>query len=232
MSSPDQLKKGFLMGSIVLVVLILGGIVWAIASGPGPARILSFDDANDPTTGADSDKIVRIFGDLQCPACRSAEPGVRHIRETYGNQIKIVWNDYPLPSIHPNAMAAANAARCAEDQGKFWEYHDKLYDDQPSWEGLSNPAQKFSDYASALDLKVPEFSVCLQSRTNQSKINADMSEGDRVGVTATPTFYVGSKQVVGGLTDAQWDTEIAALLAKPAEIINPPIKESEGQSIP
>ncbi|MEO5927452.1 MAG: thioredoxin domain-containing protein [Patescibacteria group bacterium] len=216
MASSEQVQKGFLLGAIVLVVLIVIGIIWAIASGPSPVAPVSFNDTNDPSIGAQTDKVVRIFGDLQCPACRSAEAGVHHVRDTYGSQVKIVWNDYPLPSLHPNAMEAANAARCAEDQGKFWEYHDKLYDDQPSWDSLADPTQKFVDYATALDLQGGNFKACLDGRKNQSKINDDMSEGDRIGVNATPTFYVGSKQIVGGLSDAQWDAEIQVLLAQPA----------------
>lgn len=230
MSSPDKLQKGFLLGAIVLGTLIIVGIVWAIASGPGPATPVSFNDANDPATGTiTSDKIVRIFGDLQCPACRSAEPGIRHVRDTYGSKVKIVWNDFPLPTLHPNAMEAANAARCAERQGKFWEYHDKLYDDQPSWESLPSPTQKFVDYATALDIDGNTFRTCLQDRQGQSSINDDISEGNRVGVNATPTFYVGSKQIVGGLSNAQWDAEITALLAQPSPTSTP---SEEGQTIP
>lgn len=223
MSSPDKIQKGFLLGVIVLGTLIIVGIVWAIASGPGPAAPVSFNDANDPSIGTtQSDKIVRIFGDLQCPACRSAEAGIRHIRDTYASQVKIVWNDFPLPTLHPNAMEAANAARCAEEQGKFWEYHDKLYDDQPSWENVARPTQKFVDYATALDLNGTNFKTCLDSRRHQSKINDDISEANRLGVNATPTFYVGSKRIVGGLSDAQWDAEIQSLLAQPSSTSTTP----------
>lgn len=220
MSSPDKVQKGFLLGVIVLGTLIIGGIVWAIAAGPGPVVPVSFNDENDPVTGSgQAQKVFRIFGDFQCPACRSAEAGVRHVREKFGSEIKIVWNDYPLAALHPNAIEAANAARCAQDQGKFWEYHDKLYDDQPSWESLPRPTQKFVDYATALDLESVSFKTCLESRKNKSKIDDDISEGNRIGVNATPTFYVGSKQIVGGLSNAQWDAEIDELI-------------TEGQTIP
>jgi len=213
MASPDKLQKLFLLGSIVLGIAIIGGLVWAIASGPGPVPPKVFDDKNDPVFGADTDKIVRIFGDFQCPACRAAESGVKYALEKYKDKVRFIWNDFPLQSIHPNALPAANAARCAEAQGKFWEYHDRLYADQPSWESLSNPTQKFKDYANALGLQNDAFATCLDKREHQQKIMADLSEGERNGVNATPSFFVGNTPVVGILTNADWDTNIQKLLA-------------------
>jgi protein-disulfide isomerase len=213
MASPDKLQKLFLLGSIVLGVLIIGGLIWAIASGPGPVPPRVFNDTNDPVFGADTEKVVRIFGDFQCPACRAAESGVTYALETYKDKVRFIWNDFPLQSIHPNALLAANAARCAEAQGKFWEYHDRLYGDQPSWDNLSNPAQKFKDYANALGLQTESFSTCLDKQEHQQKIMDDLSEGERNGVNATPYFFVGNTPVVGILTNADWDKNIQAYLA-------------------
>jgi protein-disulfide isomerase len=220
MSSPE-IQKTFLLGSIVLGVLIIGGLVWAVASGPGPAPARAFNDQNDPVYGANTDKIVRIYGDFQCPACRAAETAVKAIREKYKDRVKFVWNDFPLQSLHPNALPAANAARCAEAQGKFWEYHDKLYADQASWDTLKDPTQKFKDYANALDIQVEPFAACLDKREHQSKIMDDLREGERVGVNATPTFYLNNVQAVGILTEQDWEVKIQALLAETTSTSTP-----------
>lgn len=221
MSSPDQLRKMFLLGSIVLGILIVGGLVWAIASGPGTPQARAFNDQNDPRYGAETGKIVRIFGDFQCPACRAAEAAVLAAREKYKDQVTFIWNDFPLQSIHPNALPAANAARCAEAQGKFWEYHDKLYSDQPDWENVRDPAQKFKDYANAIGLQAEPFASCIDKREHQSKIMDDLNEGQRVGVNATPTFYFGDVQAVGILSTQDWDSKIQALLAQPSPTPTP-----------
>jgi protein-disulfide isomerase len=216
MSSPDQMRKMFLLGSIVVGVLVIVGLVYAIASGSGPATGPNFDDTNDPVFGAQTDKVVRIFGDFQCPACRAAEPMVKQMMLKYSDKIRFVWNDFPLQAIHPNALPAANAARCAQDQNKFWEYHDRLYEDQPVWGSLSNPRQKFLDYGNALGLNNESFEKCYDGRDNQAKIMDDIREGDRNNVGATPTFFVGTKQLVGGTDVATWESAIQALLAQPS----------------
>lgn len=216
MPSSDQIQKGFLLGSILLGVLIIGGLAWAIASGPGPAARRAFNDQNDPVYGAQTNHVVRMYGDFQCPACRSAESAVKAIREKYKDRVKFIWNDFPLQSLHANALLAANAARCAEAQGKFWEYHDKLYEDQPSWDSLQDPSQKFKDYANALDIQAEPFAVCLASREHQPKIMDDLKEGERIGVNATPTFYLNDVQAVGVFTLQEWEAKIQALLSEGA----------------
>ncbi|MFA5935681.1 MAG: thioredoxin domain-containing protein [Patescibacteria group bacterium] len=216
MSSPDTLRKTFLLGSIILGVLIVFGLVWAVSSGPSAAVARSFNDQNDPAKGAESDKIVRIFGDIQCPACRSAEAGVKYAMQKYGDKVRFIWNDFPLQSIHPNALPAANAARCAEAQGKFWEMHDKLYEEQPTWEALPNPSQKFADFANAVGLNVDTFKTCIDKREHQSLIMDDLREGERNGVNGTPTFFFGDLLVSGILTNAEWDQRIQVMLATPA----------------
>lgn len=217
MSSPDQTKKVFLLGTIGLGALIVVGLVWAVASGPGtsPSGTTNFDDTNDPETGATSSTVtVRVFGDFQCPACRSAEAGFSYAKNKYSDRVKFIWNDFPLQAIHPNGLAAANAARCAEAQGKFWEYHDKLYDDQPSWSQLAPPTNKFVAYADALGLNQTDFAKCLSDRTFENKIMADLKEGERNQVNGTPTFFINDSRNVGVLSNETWDTEITSQLTK------------------
>ena len=109
----EERTRAVLIGGIgVLIVLCVVGIFWAILSGPTqnndqsdiPEPNLRFSDDNDPAKGPGESKVVvRMFSDLQCPACREAEPGVQYAMKTYGDKVRFVWNDYPLISLHKNA---------------------------------------------------------------------------------------------------------------------------------
>lgn len=216
MTSTDQTRKVFLLGTIGLGALIVVGLIWAVASGPGSGGngAVSFNDDNDPALGpAESKVIVRIFGDFQCPACRAAEDGVQYARKTYGDKVRFIWNDFPLQSLHPNALPAANAARCAEAQGKFWEFHDKLYADQASWDTSTSPNDAFISYAIGVGADKDQFAACLKNSTHQNKIMDDLKEGERNGVNGTPTFFIGDSRIVGGVENTTWDREIQARLA-------------------
>lgn len=214
MSLTSQPRQLFLVGSIAIITLCIGGLIWAIATAPpGPSTAPGFHDEGDPTTGTASSTVtIRAFGDFQCPACRAAEPGFDYVRNTYGDRVKIIWDDFPLIGTHPNALIAADAARCAQDQGKFWEYHDRLYQDQSSWSELPSPADKLNAYAAALDLKTDVFSACLSGRQREKDVMNDLQEGENNGVVATPTFFINEKKFEGGMENAQWDAEITSRL--------------------
>ena len=207
-----QAQRFFLIGIALLGVLVIGGLIWAVSlgpSGPGPSSEanLHFNDDNDPAQGpADAKVTVRIFGDLQCPACKAAEPGFLYAIKTYSSRARFVWDDFPLTTVHPNAKIAAEAARCAEEQGKFWEYNHLLYQNQDSWAPLSSPSASFTTYASQLGLNTEGFSSCLAQQTYNNKIEDDMAEGDANNVNATPTFFINNQRYEGGMTNAQWDT--------------------------
>jgi len=154
---------------------------------------------NDPVLG-DKDAPLTIvdFSDFQCPFCGRFEA------ETFGQikkeyidtgKVKWVYRDFPL-SFHQNAQKAAEAAECANEQGKFWEYHGKLYATQSIWsntDGISN----FKSYASELGLNADKFNTCLDSGKYKSEVEADAVDGSRAGVSGTPSFVVGKKLVVG-----------------------------------
>lgn len=208
-------QKYFLIGIILLGALIIGGLAWAIISGPTPESVgsvnqnVAFNDANDPVVGpTDAKAVVRIFGDFQCPACGAAEEGLLYARQAYGAKVRFVWDDFPLTQIHSNAFGAAVAARCAEDQGKFWEYHDALYRYQLAWSSLANPSSAFTEYAKEFRVDEGRFSSCLSNQTNRNKIQDDMNEGNANGVDSTPTFFVNTKKLVGVLKKEDWDREL------------------------
>lgn len=216
-------NKPFVIGMIVLAGLMVVGIGYAISvkrstgtSGVYDANV-SFNDAGDPMAGNESGKVViRMFEDFQCSACRVAKTGFDHVREKYGDRVKIIWNDFPLDTVHQNARLAANAARCAEEQGKFWEFGDALYSTQPVWseEDASKALGLFGDYAERLGLNRGVFEGCVDLKRYESKIDADVKEGLANRVDSTPTFFIGNDRFVGAMSNEQWDREIDARLVK------------------
>ncbi len=216
-----------IIGMIVLAVLALGGIIWAVTMAPsgGDGRFdpnVSFVDEGDPVYGnSDASVSIRIFEDFQCPACAVASEGVRYVRETYGDRVRIVWNDFVL-SYHSNALLAANAARCAEEQGKFWEYGDVLYGSQKLWEGLDDPAESFIAYAKGLDMNQAAFSACLDERRYNEKIQNDIQEARANRVDSTPTFFINNKRYAGVYSPAQWDEMLKPFLGEGEASAPPP----------
>lgn len=220
MASIDQTKKIFILGSILFGVLVVVGLVWAVASditaGGGTTTAPTFVDTNDPTFGpADATVTVRIFSDFQCPACQSADAGIRYAMTTYGDRVKFVWNDFPLQSIHANSLLASDAARAADEQGKFWVYAERLFADQPNWESLADPTEKFIAYAQALDLDATAFNAALTGRTYESFVMDDLREGEAIGLEATPTIYINDTKFLGALDRDTWDKEITSRLGQP-----------------
>jgi protein-disulfide isomerase len=213
-------RKALIFGIIGLAVLMLGGIIWAVvflpSAGNGTGTFdanVSFNDANDPALGPENAKVtLRLFEDFECPACRVSLQGVDYVKQKYADRIRIVWNDFPLENAHPNARIAANAARCAEDQGKFWEYADALYGAQDAWAPQSDPSSSFIAYAKQLGMNDGAFGQCLADKTYDSKIADDQKEGVANRVDATPTFFLNNVRITGALTPDQWDAEIQKAL--------------------
>lgn len=142
------------------------------------------------------------FSDYQCPYCRQAEPTVKTLLAKYGDKVRLSYRDFPLTSLHPQAMIAAEASRCAEEQGKFWEYHDQLFTAQ----ALDKNA--LVDYARNLKLDTSQFESCLNSEKYKSEIEADEQAGRSVGVNGTPGFFVNGISISG----AKPETEFASVI--------------------
>jgi len=149
-------------------------------------------DGGRPARGPAKAPIELIeFSDFQCPFCQRANPTVEQVLKTYGDKIKFVYRHYPLPN-HPNARPAAEASACAEAQGKFWEYHDRLFAN-PS--GLSDADLKAN--AAVLGMDTAKFNTCFDNRQQKAGIDKDIADGEAVGVTGTPAFFVNGRSVEG-----------------------------------
>jgi len=129
------------------------------------------------------------FTDYQCPICgRHFRDVLPRIEAEYikTGKVRYVLRDYPLETVHPQALKAAEAARCAGDQGKYWEMHDRLFDKQ----GAFGP-KDLAEHARVLGLEVPSFERCLDSGRHEEDIRKDIAAGLRAGVRGTPTFFFG-----------------------------------------
>ena len=156
---------------------------------------------NDPIIGnADAPITIIEFSDFQCPFCaRFHTQTLPSILEEYVEQgkVKLVFRDFPIQSIHPNALPASVAAECANEQGKFKEMHDILFEKQNEWNKLetSNTLSTFSQYASNMQLNQDEFDSCLTSGKYIEEIKNDLNDGREYGVSGTPGFFVGNDQI-------------------------------------
>ena len=161
--------------------------------------LVSVDD--DPMRGDPNAPITMIeFSDFQCPFClKFHTQTLALIQKDYidTGKVNFVYRDFPIQAIHPNAVPAALAAECADDQGMFWEYHDNLFDNQQNWGGLATASavNTFKQYAAELGLDAVEFDACLDSGKYVDEIRNDLQAGQSYGVTGTPGFFIGNDKI-------------------------------------
>jgi protein-disulfide isomerase len=136
--------------------------------------------------------VVVEFADYQCPYCQKAAPNLDKLQKDFGDKVSIVYKDFPLP-MHPFAEKAAEAARCAGAQGKFWEYHDLLFRDKKL------EMNDLKQQARTLNLDAARFDRCLDSSEQASAVKKDLDEGTRLGVSGTPSFFVNGHFYSGAL---------------------------------
>ena len=195
-----KIKKDTLAVVVPLVLIV----VLAIAIGninrifPSPAAASKLNEirhkvnynASSSMLGTSPNATVTLieFSDFQCPACQMAVPEVQKVIEYYGDEVNVVFKHFPIKS---GSAKAAEAAECARDQGKFWEYHDILFEEYHGRES------SLSSYATDLGLNVFEFNSCLRSGEKSAKVEADFAEGYRNGIKGTPTFFVNDIMLQG-----------------------------------
>ncbi|HXN14314.1 MAG TPA: thioredoxin domain-containing protein [Candidatus Acidoferrales bacterium] len=142
--------------------------------------------ANDHIEGPAKAPVTLLeYGDYECPYCGEAYPIVKALQERLGDQVRLVFRNFPLAEAHPHAEHAAEAAEAAAAQGKFWEMHDLLYENQDALED-----QDLVQYAEALKLDVPRFVKEMKAGAHLERVRADFSSGVRSGVNGTPTFFI------------------------------------------
>ena len=132
------------------------------------------------------------FQDFHCPFCERVQPTLAQLVARYGERLKLIFRDFPIDQLHPQARKAHEAARCAHEQGKFWPYHDVLFA-KPK----KASSEELKTYAREAELDLGAFEHCLTSRTHQAAVQQDVEEGIRAGVTSTPTFFINGRLISG-----------------------------------
>lgn len=208
---------------IALAVLYIGGGSRVAKQPPaagdsgtgrnaGPVDLAKIAD-DDPSLGNPNAPVTVVeFSDFQCPFCERLYSSVLpQLKKDYisSGKVRFVYRDFPLTQIHPMAQKAAEAAECADDQGKFWEYHDILFQRQ-SQLSLDN----LKRWASELKLDTGKFGTCLDSATYAAEVTKDTSDGQALGVNGTPGTFVNGQFISGAVPYEQFKAAIEAELAK------------------
>jgi protein-disulfide isomerase len=158
---------------------------------------------------ADAKVTVVEFSDFQCPFCQRAKPVLDEIASRHPTDVRIIYRNLPLDSLHPRARASAEAAACAAEGNKFWEYHDRLFANNRA---LAD--QDLRKYATEVGLDVKAFDECVRTRRHAAAVEADVQEAKRIGITGTPAFVVNGIMLFGLQTTDSLDAVIEEELGK------------------
>lgn len=221
-------EKGYLPFLIIgaaLIVAIVGAFVWfRWHQAPGaPVAIVATEASPDPsspamaaggnatqtatpapdiaTQNARVAVTVEEFGDYQCPPCGSLHPELKKIQREYGERVNFVFHNFPLATIHKNALVAAQAAEAARLQNTFWQMHDLLYENQNAWKDQDDPRPTFANYARQLGLDSKRFTSDMDGFEVQQIIAADQQKGRSAGVNGTPTIFIEGHELKPELTN-------------------------------
>jgi len=173
---------------------------WAavVSSDPGKRQ----GPSNAPVTLVE-------YSDFQCPVCKNAQEPLKEILARYPGKILLIFKHFPLTRVHRWALAASIAAECAKDQGKFWPYHDLLYERQDAWSKSEKAPEEFLAFARELGLDPESFDRCRTNPLAEAAVRSDEASGDARGVDATPTFFLNEYRLVSG---GQFRREAARLV--------------------
>jgi protein-disulfide isomerase len=200
-------RRYILTGAVVSVLLISFVLIWKqfhlseqLDKVMNPyAKRLGPDEA--------AVKIVE-YSDFQCPGCRDAQSVLKELMNKYNGKIQLEFRHFPL-KLHRWAALAHQAAECANQAGRFWKYHDLLYENQPVWSVSSDPSERFAEYAKDTGLDTEKFKTCLESGGGKIAdiVSKDTGSGNVFKVNSTPTFFINDTRIVG-ITDLKRKLEL------------------------
>ncbi|MGZ4133627.1 MAG: DsbA family protein [Tumebacillaceae bacterium] len=157
---------------------------------------ISVDISNAPSTGNQNAKITLVeFTDFECDFCKASQPTIHAVLQKYDGKIKHVVRNYPISSLHSGAVNAAMGSLCANDQNKYWEFFDQLFEKSNGGGSLTNTVLK--ETANALGMNQDTFSTCLDSKKYIDRIQKDYEDGSSYGITGTPTFFINGHILTG-----------------------------------
>jgi protein-disulfide isomerase len=210
-------KRWLALGGILIGLLLVGGLWLAprlkpVATPPAqtvtPTEVAPMEAS--PALGPEDAPVTIIeYADFGCPSCWYwyKKEVLNALRAKYGDQIRFVWRDFPVITLL--SPKAAEAGQCAHEQGKFWEFHDAVYESRGAIE-----ASDLQAYAVGIGLDLPQFEECVTSRRYRDRVNAEQHEGFQRGITGTPTFFVNDQAIVGPQDLSVFEALIDKLLAE------------------
>jgi protein-disulfide isomerase len=199
-----------------IIVIVLGGAVaggwywWqaaqpsasvpkvsSVANAPAVAAPAPMPGAEPPhVRGAENAPVtLEEFGDFECPPCGLFYPILKTIEGEYGSRLRVIFREFPLPQLHPHAQAAAYAAEAAGVQGKFWEMHDLLYENQKTWDKTFDVRPIFEGFAGRIGLDVERFKQDQTADVVDARVIRDGIRGHSLGVNGTPTVFINGREI-------------------------------------
>lgn len=208
---PGGLRRWILPGFLAAAALATVGILYVAATSTPPVAVKE----QRPVLGqAGAPVVIREYGDFQCPSCgaffRSIEPQIRAAYIDPG-KVRLEWHDFAW--IGAESRDAANAARCAGDQGRFWDYHDLLYRNQGGENVGAFSKDRLKSFGASLGLDAATFNACVDGGYHQGAVQADFADVSAQGFNGTPTFVIGNQRIVGAQPFAVFQAAIDAALA-------------------
>lgn len=186
--------------------LIVLGVIIAVFGG-----LLFFNKKDSPTPSGNTGETVQLsehkteegstgvtlieYGDFECPACAQYYPIFKQLKEQYKGRVTFQFRHFPLTEIHQNALISSRAAEAAGMQGKFWEMHDLLYENQNAWKSSNNPVPIFEGYAQQLGLDAAKFTEDMKSQKVNDIVQADRADAQKQKFQSTPTFVLDGKKI-------------------------------------
>lgn len=181
-----------------------------LASQPIENGTFDVVTVDDPSLGSQDASVTIVeFADFGCPYSEDSSFVVRELALAYPDEVRFVYRDFPLTDLHPIAQKAAEAGECAQDQGMFWEYHDKLYQNQNSLD-----EDRLVEFASELNMNVFQFETCLESGRYTDEVTEDYQAGVEAGVRGTPTFFINGNRVAGAIPKEILEAVIQSILTQ------------------
>ncbi len=200
----------------IIVIVLVGAVAvgWVLlrqpsekATGPtpppNPAGEVKGAEPPHMRGNPNAPVLLEEFGDFQCPSCGSYHPELKKIEAEFGDKLKVIFRELPLLPMHEHALMAAQAAEAAGIQGKFWEMHDLLYENQTKWVEQKDLVPVFVDYAKQIGINPDQFMKDLSGETVTQRIFQDGKRAHSFGLKGTPSFFVNGKEA----KDEQWKPE-------------------------
>ena len=220
--------KRFLPFVIIALVALLTTVI-AVTAYHAKTRVAAAPAAGDAASPTPADApedpslhvrgprnaavTLEIYGDFQCPSCAVVSQGIDELQKQHEGNMRVVFREFPL-DMHKHAMEAALAAEASAVQGKFWEMHDKLYQNQSVWSEATTVGFLFDSYAESIGLDVARFRADRNAPDVRLRVREDMKTGDSRGIKSTPTVFVNGMQLRAGFTKDELQKTIDAALAQ------------------